>query len=175
MRSTSRAAALIADAGGDETGVQAIGGEPRAMQAAGEFAGEKNVAKLGAAIGFHGSKTFGHLQIVEIESGSLMRGRSCADDARRRRRQEPFAQPLGDNKIRHVIQREGIFQPVLGELAVGEHCPRVIDQDVDARLLAGDFGGHTLHFRDAGQIGVMNRVGEVWCFCAKPREAHLSA
>jgi hypothetical protein len=53
--------------------------------------------------------------------------------------------------------------------------PRVIDQDVDARFLAGDFGGHTLHFRDAGQIGVMNRVCEVWCFFVKPREGHLSA
>src|SRR5580693_6861763 len=76
----------------------------------GEFAREENVAKFRAAIGFHGSKTFGQLQIVEIEFGSLMRGRSCADDARRRGGQEPFAQPLGDNKIRHVIQRECAFE-----------------------------------------------------------------
>ena len=89
--------------------------------------------------------------------------------------EEPFAQPLGDNKIRHVIQHECAFEAIFGESAVGEHCPRVIDQDVDARFLAGDFGGHTLHFRDAGQIGVMNRVGEVWCFFVKPREGHLSA
>src|ERR1700731_12326 len=99
----------------------------RPMQAAGEFAREKNVAKLGAAIGFHGSKAFGQLQIVEIESGSLMRGRSCADDARRRGGQEPFAQPLGDNKIRHVIQRECAFEAIVSESAVGEHRPRVID------------------------------------------------
>jgi hypothetical protein len=42
------AAALVAEARGDEAGMQAIGGDPRAMQAAGEFAREKNVAKLGA-------------------------------------------------------------------------------------------------------------------------------
>ena len=60
-------------------------------------------------------------------------------------------------------------------LAVGEHGSRVIDQDIDARLLAGDFGGHTLHLGNAGQIGVMNRVPEVWCFFVKPREGHLSA
>ena len=32
--------------------------------------------------------------------------------------------------------------PVLGESAAGEHGSGVIDQDVDARLLVGDFGGH---------------------------------
>src|SRR3984893_12454550 len=67
----------------------------------------------------------------------LMRGRSCADDARRRGGQEPFAQPLGDYKIRHMIQRECAFEAIFGESAVGEHRPRVIDQDVDARFLAG--------------------------------------
>jgi hypothetical protein len=54
------------------------------LQAVCEFAREKNVAKLGATIGFHGSEALRRLQVVEIESSSLMRGRSCADDARRR-------------------------------------------------------------------------------------------
>jgi hypothetical protein len=39
---------LVAEARGDEAGMQAIGGDPRAMQAAGEFAREKNVAELRA-------------------------------------------------------------------------------------------------------------------------------
>jgi hypothetical protein len=38
--------------------------------------------------------------------------------------------------------------------------PRVIDQDVDARFLAGDFGGHALHLGNARQIGVMDRVAK---------------
>ena len=94
-----------------------------------------------------------------------MRGRSCADDARRRGGHEPFAQPFSDNKIRHVIQRESAFEVIFGKSAAGEHGSRVIDQDVNARLLGGDFGGHALHFRDAGQISVMNRVaksGDFW-------------
>jgi hypothetical protein len=68
------AAAFIADAGGDESRMEAIGGDPCIKQPASVFAREKNVAKLRAAIGFHGSKTFGQLQIVEIEPDSLMRG-----------------------------------------------------------------------------------------------------
>jgi hypothetical protein len=106
---------------------------------------------------------------------ALMRGRSCADDARRRGGQEPFAQPFSDNKIRHVIQRECAFEAIVSEPAAGEHRPRVIDQDIDARLLAGDFDRHALHLGDAGQIGVMDRVPEVWCFFVEPREGHLSA
>jgi hypothetical protein len=35
-----------------------------------------------------------------------------------------------------------------GELAAGENRPCIIDQDVDARLLAGDFGGHPFHTDD---------------------------
>src|SRR5262249_22186529 len=53
----NQAAALIADAGGGEAGMEAIGGNSRSLQLASQVAGEKNVAKLGATIGFHGSKT----------------------------------------------------------------------------------------------------------------------
>ena len=60
-----QATALVGKSCGDETGMQAIGGDPSTKQPVGEFARKKNVAKLGAAIGFHGSKTIGQLQIVE--------------------------------------------------------------------------------------------------------------
>jgi hypothetical protein len=38
----------------------------------GEFAREKNVAKFGATIGFHGSEALCRLQIAEIQRGTLM-------------------------------------------------------------------------------------------------------
>jgi len=38
------AAALVADAGGDKAGMEAIGGDPRPLQPASKFAREKNVA-----------------------------------------------------------------------------------------------------------------------------------
>ena len=78
---------------------------PTPSSLAGEFAGERTSPSR-AATGFHGSKTFGQSQIVETEFGSR-RGRSRADDARWRGGQEPFAQPLGDDEIGHVVQREG--------------------------------------------------------------------
>jgi hypothetical protein len=157
---------------GDETGVEAIGGDPLSLQPASKFAREKNVAKLGAAIGFHGFKILCQLQIVEIEPSSLVRGRSRVDDARRRRGQEPFAQPFGDNKICHVVQCESAFEAIFGEPAAGENRPRVIDQGIDARFLAGDFCGHALHLGDACQIGVMDPVSEARCFFVKPCEGH---
>jgi len=53
--------------------------------------------------------------------------------------------------------------------AAAEHGSRVIDQDVDARLLVGDFGGHAFHLRNARQIGVMDRVAKAWRPLVKPR------
>jgi hypothetical protein len=41
-----------------------------------------------------------------------------------------------------LVQRESAFEAIFDKPAVGEHRPRVIDQDVDARLLTGDFGRH---------------------------------
>jgi hypothetical protein len=57
---------------GDETQETFFGiGSPaeRAIQAAGEFAREKNVAEPRATIGFHGSKALRRLQIAEIQPG----------------------------------------------------------------------------------------------------------
>ena len=46
----------------------------RPMQAAGEFEREKNVAKLGATIGFHGSEALRRLQVIEIQRYTLVGG-----------------------------------------------------------------------------------------------------
>jgi hypothetical protein len=42
----------------------------RTLQPAGKFAREENVARLRAAIGFHGSKTFGQLQMLTMRAGA---------------------------------------------------------------------------------------------------------
>src|SRR5208282_1265802 len=174
-KTRDQAAALIAEAGGDETWMQAIGGNARAMQAAGELAREQNVAKLGAAVGFHRTEILYQLKVVEIEPRSSMRTRRGVDDTRGRRGLEPFAQTFGDHEIGHVVQREGIFEPIPGELPAAEHSPRIVDQDVNARLTSGDLSGHALHLWDARQIGVMDRVGEAGCPFAKPRQCRLPA
>jgi hypothetical protein len=54
----------------------------------------------------------------------------------------------GTSTVLAATQRECAFEAIFGEFAVGEHCPRIIDQDVDARFLAGDFG-----VANAGAIG----------------------
>src|SRR6202040_4262382 len=89
-----------------------------------------------------------------------MRGRCGADDSRRRQGYEALVQSLGHHEIGHVIERERSFEPVFGELARAEHCARIVDQDIDTGLRFGDFGGDPLHFRDAREIGIMNRVGK---------------
>src|SRR5262249_41429132 len=104
-----------------------------------------------------------------------MRGRSSVDDARRRGGEEPLAQPLGNDKVGHMVQCESAFETIFGESAAGENCSRVVDQYVNTRFLAGDFGGYALHFGDARQIGVIDRVCEAMRSFVKPRESHPSA
>ena len=67
-----------------------------------------------------------------------------------------------------MIERERIFEPTLGELAGGEHGARIVDQDIDTGLRFGDFGGNPLHFRNARQIGIMDRMGKAGRFLGKP-------
>ena len=108
-------------------------------------------------------------------SMALMRGRCGADDSRRRRGYEALAQSLGHDEIGHVIERERIFEPVFGELARAEHCARIVDQDIDTGLRSRDFGGDPLHFRDARQIGIMDRMGKAGRCLAKPRQRPVAA
>ena len=79
------AAGLIAEAGGDETGMQAIGGDAGACKPPRQFAGEEDVAELG--LGVDGKALIGAaaLQIVKIQ---MSRG-----DARPMR-SRPRARPL---------------------------------------------------------------------------------
>jgi hypothetical protein len=74
-----------------------------------------------------------------------------------------------------VVQRESAFEAIFGEPAAGENRTCVVDQDVNARFLAGDFGGDALHLRDACQIGVMGCVCEATRSFVKPRESYSSA
>src|SRR3984893_3595091 len=97
------------------------------------------------------------------------------DTPSRCRGHEAFAQFLRHDKISHMIERERKFEPVLGKSAAGEQGSRVIDQDVNAPLLVGDFGGSALHLGHARQIGVINRMTKVWRPLAKPRQSRLSA
>ena len=60
------------------------------------------------------------------------------------------ARSLSRSPSSHVIQRKSMFESVFGEPPASEHRPRIIDEDVDARLMAGDFGAPAFHLRDAG-------------------------
>ena len=75
-------AGLVAEAGGDKTGMQAIGGDAGAGEAPRQFAGEQDVAELGFGIDAKAAITLLALQIVEIELGAAMRVGRGGDDAR---------------------------------------------------------------------------------------------
>jgi hypothetical protein len=86
------------------------------------------------------------------------------------------------NHMAYFVVTDGLRETLLasapaifGEPAASENRTCVVDRDVNARFLAGDFGGDALHLRDACQIGVMDCVCEVTRSFVKPRESYSSA
>ena len=67
--------------------------------------------------------------------------------------------PSVSYKIGHVIECEGAFKAVLGQLTPREHCTCVVDQNIYAQLLIGDLSRYPFHFLQAQEIGKMYRMG----------------
>src|SRR4029077_11486223 len=78
-------------------------------------------------------------------------------------------------EVSHVVERECEFKPVLGNLTPGEECARVIDQDVDTRLLVSNLSRHAFHLGEACEISKMCGVGEARRAVAKSRKGRVAA
>jgi hypothetical protein len=76
--------------------------------------------------------------------------RRNVDDAGRGAGFEDIQQQDGQQEVIQVVEGEGHFIAVGGQVAAGEHGPGVVDQDVQAGVALLEAGG-SLH--DAGQGG----------------------
>jgi hypothetical protein len=132
----NRAPALVTKARSDETGMQAICGDARAVQPSGEL-------------------TRKYCTVSSV----LMRPGGRADDARGSRRYEPLAQPLCQGEIGHVVERACEFKPVRSKPAAGKERACIIDQDVDTLLPVSDFSRHAFHLGEACEISKIDGVG----------------
>src|SRR5258708_15654397 len=75
------AAVVVAETGGDEAGMKAVGGDAGGGEAARQLAREENVGELGAAIDGYIVIIPLRLPIVEVEPClPMMRRRGCVDD-----------------------------------------------------------------------------------------------
>jgi hypothetical protein len=81
---------------------------------------------------------------VNCKSSNSNEAPWCAADAvlttRAGAGHKALAQSLRHDKISHMIERERKFEPILGELAGGEHGAGIVDQDVDTGFRFCDFG-----------------------------------
>ncbi len=149
------AARLIAEAGGDKAGMQAIGGDAGAGDAPRQFAGEQNIAELGVGIDAKAHIALAALQVVKVKAGALVRVRGGRDDARpglQLRQQQ-----VGDGEIGHVVEGERLLQPIGGFAAPVEQRPGIVDQHVDPRF-GGNLARHALLFRQQRQVGQMGNM-----------------
>src|SRR5438093_3123915 len=83
------AAALVTEAGGDEPGMQAVGGDPGAGQTMCELARVQDVAQLRAAVNLEAPVAGRRLQVAEVKGGAPVSTRRGVDHARRRRGGQP--------------------------------------------------------------------------------------
>src|SRR5262245_12200790 len=93
------ALAFIGKARRDESGMQAVGGDPRALELSRQFASEKNIVELRLAVGLEAAEAPRELKIAEVDRCAAMRVGSCADDAGSRRRENPLAEHVRQDEI----------------------------------------------------------------------------
>ncbi len=74
-----------------------------------------------------------------------------------------------------MVERERELEPVRGDLPMAEHGPRVVDQDVDARLGRRDLRRHAPGVADQGEIGVVRAVGDARAARPQALERGLAA
>lgn len=85
-----------------------------------------------------------------------MRIRGGIDDPCRGARDETFHQSGRQHKVRHVIERKGALQTLVGNCTAGKHRSGIVDEHVDMRLGGGDLPRHALDFGNARQVRIMD-------------------
>src|SRR5258708_38861314 len=115
--------ALIAIAGRDEAGMEAVADPSPAGPTAGELARPHDVVELRSPVSLHTVVALRHLQIVQIEARAEMRARGGVDDPRRRRRKQAGAQTLRQHVIGPVVDGEKLLAAGGGGLAGGGKRP----------------------------------------------------
>jgi hypothetical protein len=87
-----------------------------------------------------------------------VRIRSNINHTRRSGSAETLAQAVRQHKVCEVIGGEGQLETVWSNLPRAKERAGIIDKHINPRLCCGNLGGETLHFRQAREIGIVNRV-----------------
>jgi hypothetical protein len=156
-----QAAVALSQVRGDDSGVDAVGGDAGAREPACKLAREQDVAELGTAVGGEQLIPFAGLQVVEIDDPRKMRHRCGVDDACRCRGEQALPQAMGQDEIGHVIEGEGALEPFRRDLPRGKEAAGIVDENVDAGLLGSDLRADPLDLRQQRKVGIMGAVRDV--------------
>ena len=106
-----------AEAGAHHAGVQGIGGNGEALQSPGQFVAEQDVGQLGLVVGPCAEVAALALQVVEVDAAKLVGVGGDDDDAGGGAVLEPVEEQVGEQERREVVEGEGAFEPVRGEVS----------------------------------------------------------
>jgi hypothetical protein len=120
------------EAGSGHAGVQHVGGDAGALQAAGQLVGEHDVGQLGLVVGPLSGVSALALQVVEVDATHRLGPGGDGHDPCGCARLEPVEQQVGEQERAEVVDREGVFQAVGRGVAGGPGAAHVVDQHVQA-------------------------------------------
>ena len=144
-----------AEAGVHHARVQHGRGDAGAVQAAGQLVGEHDVGQLRGVVGMLPRIRGRALQVVEVDAAGGVRAGGDGDDPRRRAGLQAVQQQVGEQERGEMVEGEGVFQAVGGDVPVRPEAAHVVDQHIQPRIGVEYLAGQ------AADLGLGGHVGDV--------------
>ena len=142
-----------AEVAAHDAGVQGVGGDAGAIEAAGQLVAEHDVGELGLVIGALPRVTASALQVVKVDSTHRLCTGGHGDDPRWCAGFEPVQKQVGEQERGEVVEGEGTLQAVGGRVSVCPEPADVVDQHVESWVSIQDADGEPTDLGLRGHVG----------------------
>ena len=132
--------------------MQRIGGDRGVFEPPSQFVAEHDVGKLGLAVRPCSGVGLLALEVAEVDAPGGMRVGGDRNHPGRRALQEPVQQQVGEQKRREMVEGEGAFESVYGDVAGIPVPADIVDQHIDPRKAVQYLLGQPPYFRLGGQV-----------------------
>ena len=128
-------------------------GQRCGLQPLGQLVGEHDIGKLGLVVGLGTGVVPFTLEVVEVDAPLSMRVGRNRDHLGRRAVRQPVEEQVGEEERRKVVNGEGAFEAVGGDMPGVPVPPDVVDQHIDSGKALKHLVGELPHLSLGGQVG----------------------
>ncbi len=144
---------LGAEVGPGDARVQYVRRHAGAFEATRELVGEHDVRQLRLVVRPLPRVVARALQVVEVDPSHRLGAGRHRDHPRGRTGLQSFQEQVGQQEGGQVVDGEGVFQAVHGDVPVGPEPADVVDQHVEAGVCLEHLRGEPAHLRLGGHVG----------------------